>query len=212
MKKITNADFRLLRVAANRCLSASRHVWLAAGIAAGTLSGLTACQFADAPQAIEPVATPPSSPVPTPVRQTAVKKTAVRLPRLEAALKKNIAARLNSWKASIETRNLEKHLQHYADQLETYYLVANASRDIVRSDRARAFEQFDKLKVEVINVDINLETIDSAVITFDKSWDFTKGNAFSNGLVQQEVVMRKTDNQWLIVSEKDIQIYRYRNQ
>ncbi len=164
------------------------------------------------------VAPPPSPPIeqtpaaPSPTPQALKKKSAVRLPRIEAALKKAVAARLKSWEASIEARDLEKHLRHYADQIEIYYNASNTDRDFVSADRERAFEQFDTLKLEIINVDIYLETTDAATVTFDKGWDFKKGESFSNGLVQQEVKMRKIEKQWLIVSEKDLQIYRYRNQ
>ena len=157
-----------------------------------------------------PVAAPTPA-APTPAATSAaptVKKSAVRLPRIEAALKKAIAARLKTWQASIEARDLEKHVQHYADQIETYYLASNADRAVVRADRERAFKQFDTLKMEIINVEINLETTDAAIVTFDKGWDFKKDAAFSNGLVRQELQMRKIERQWFIVAEKDLQVYR----
>jgi len=132
-------------------------------------------------------------------------------PRIEIALKKSINNRLNAWQASIETGNIDTHLQFYADRLETYYLSANVGKDVVRADRERAFEQFDKFKVQLINIDINLQTEDLAIITFDKTWDFKKAASFSNGLVLQEIKMRKIEKKWMIVSEKDLQIYRYRN-
>ena len=134
------------------------------------------------------------------------------MPRLEAALVNAVNGRLKSWKKSIETRDLEKHLQYYAADLETYYLASNVNRDFVRADRSRAFNQFDTFKLEIINVDINLESNETAIITFDKGWNFERENNFSSGLVQQEIKMRKIDKQWLIVSERDLQVYRFHNQ
>ena len=172
-----------------------------------------ACRSMNETSMSAPVPSPAIEQTPAaPTPQALKKKSAVRLPRIEAALKKAVAARLKTWEASIETRDLEKHLQHYADQIEIYYNAANTNRDFVSADRSRAFKQFDTLKLEIINVDINLETTDAAIVTFDKGWDFKKGESFSNGLVQQEVKMRKIEKQWLIVSEKDLQVYRYRNQ
>jgi hypothetical protein len=89
---------------------------------------------------------------------------------------------------------------------------SNVSRDFVRADRERAFNLFDTTKLDIINVEISFETSGTATIVFDKSWDFSKDAAFSKGLVQQEIQMRRIENQWLIVSEKDLQIYRYHNQ
>lgn len=132
-------------------------------------------------------------------------------PRLEAALKKAIAARIDAWRASIEARDIDKHLSFYADALEGYYTQQNVAVDTVRTDRARAFAQFDAMKVQFINIDIQLQSTDDATVVFDKTWDFKKGAAFSNGLVQQEMKWRKIDKRWMIVSEKDLQIYRYHN-
>lgn len=132
-------------------------------------------------------------------------------PRLEAALKKTIAARVDNWRASIEARDLDKHLQFYADGLEGFYLQQNVGKDVVSAERARAFAQFDAMKMQLINIDIQLQTQDDATVVFDKGWDFKKAASFSNGLVQQEMKWRKIDKRWVIVSEKDLQIYRYHN-
>ena len=160
---------------------------------------------------IPPVAATEPAPVPQLSPRVPKKSPPVRLLRLEAAVKKAIGARLNSWKASIEARDLDKHTEHYADQVDTYYLAANVSRDFIRAERESAFEQFDTFKVQFFNVDVNLQTADEAVITFDKTWDFQRAASFSNGLVRQEVIMRKIEKQWFIVSEKDLEIYRYQN-
>lgn len=132
-------------------------------------------------------------------------------PRLEAALKKVINARIDAWRASIEARDIDRHLQFYADGLESYYLQQNVVQDVVRADRARAFAQFEQMKVQLINIDIQLQSTDDATVVFDKTWDFKKEAAFSNGLVQQEMKWRRIDKRWTIVSEKDLQIYRYHN-
>ena len=185
-------------------------VWTFATIAAVSI----ACSSVSETSTLASPSPPPVEqlPVPSPTtQQTIKKKSPARLPRVEAALKKAVHARLNSWKASIETRSLDKHLQHYADQVGTYYLASNVNQDFIRADRERAFNQFDQFKLQLINVEVNLEANDAATITFDKSWDFTRGENFSNGLVQQEIQMRKIEKQWFITSEKDLEIYRYRN-
>ena len=158
---------------------------------------------------------PPPAAEQTPVPQQTLrppkKNPPVQLMRLEPAIKRAVTARLNSWQASIETRDLDKHLQHYADRIDAYYLAANVNRDFVRTERGRAFEKFDTFKLQLINVDISLQTSDEVIITFDKTWDFRRAANYSNGLVQQELIMRKIDKQWFIVSEKDLEIYRYQN-
>lgn len=202
-------SFRSSAAFKRRVRRASMQTLAAAWLAAAIAGGLIACGSAnETPPAAQPLAEQTS---PTPARQTAKKTSGVTIPRLEAALKKAVAARLNSWVSSIEERDLEKHLQYYADEIQTYYHAANVNRDFIRADRKRAFEQFDTLKLLLINIDINLDAPDAATVVFDKSWDFKKAASYSNGLVQQEIQMRKIEKQWFIVSEKDLEIYRARN-
>ena len=186
--------------------------WLfAACLLAGSLSGCKkADEFPSSPEPLSPVEQHPiqiASPSPRPTRKAA----AARLPRLEAAVKKAVAIRLKSWKASIEARDIEKHLQHYADQIDTYYQASNVNHDFIRADRMRAFEQFDEIQVQFINIEVNLETSESAIVTFDKTWNFRSPTRFSNGLVHQEILMRKIEKQWFITSERDLEVYRYHN-
>ncbi len=168
-------------------------------------------QTAAAPAAASPIAAPVEQTSAPTTKRVPEKPPMSFPPRLEAALKKTIAARMNAWQASIEARDIEKHLQFYADRLDDYYLQQNVGREVVEADRAHAFAQFDRMKMQLINIDIKLQSTDEATVTFDKSWDFKKDAAFSNGLVQQEMRWRKIDKQWLIISEKDLQIYRYHN-
>jgi len=150
---------------------------------------------------------------PAPTRRLPEKIPVMRFPpRYEAELKKSINSDLNTWRKTIEARDVEKHLEHYADAVETYYQTSNVNKDFIRADRHRAFERFETLKMQLINIDIYLESKDAATVVFDKSWDFKSAAGFSNGLVQQEIKMRRIEKKWLIVSEKDLEIYRYRNQ
>lgn len=184
------------------------------------LAACCACSFVnEKPPADNAVASPTAAatiaeqqqqPTPTP-RKVPEKPPLSFPPRLEAALKKTIAARINAWRASIEARDLDKHLQFYADGLEGFYLQQNVGRDVVSAERTRAFAEFDAMKMQLINIDIQLESTDAATVVLDKSWDFKKAANFSNGLVQHEMKWRKIDKRWLIVSERDLQIYRYHN-
>jgi len=152
-------------------------------------------------------------PSPAPTRHLPEKIPVMRFPpRYEAELKKSINADLNTWRKTIEARDADKHVEHYADEIETYYQASNVGKDFIRDDRRRAFERFDTLKVQLINIDVYLESKDAATVVFDKTWDFKSAANFSNGLVQQEIKMRRIEKEWLIVSEKDLEIYRYRNQ
>lgn len=214
METNSNVGSNSRRRARYRHLILTIRSFFGATLVAATISGFAGCGLMNESPTAAPASPLPQTPVPPqhPPRPTPVKKSAVRMPRLEAALIKAVGSRLKTWKASIEARDLEKHLQHYADQIETYYLASNVNRDFVRADRNRAFQEFDTFKLEFINVNVNLEANDAAIITFDKGWNFEKEGNFSTGLVQQEIKMRKIDKQWLIVSERDLQVYRAHNQ
>ena len=173
---------------------------------AGALFGCDSPVNQTAPIALATPASPPVAP-----RVVPTKIPVMRFPpRYEAELKKSINAHLKTWRQSIEARDADKHLEHYADQIETYYNAANVNKDFVRDDRRRAFKRFDALQIQLINIDIYLESKDAATVILDKSWDFKKGENFSNGLVQQEIKLRRIENEWLIVSEKDLEVYRKR--
>jgi hypothetical protein len=126
-------------------------------------------------------------------------------------IKKEITDFLGSWKTSIEKRDINDQMRHYAKTLETFYRDSDKDQNHVRAERLKAFERYDTLSLEVTNISVNPESERYAEAVFDKSWFFRGKDRTSSGAVQQEMGLVKSDGRWYIVIEKDLQIYNMNN-
>ena len=141
----------------------------------------------------------------------AKKPTAPMTPEQEAQIKKEIEDFLGSWKTSIEKRDINEQMRHYAKTVETFYRDSDKDQNSVRAERLKAIERFDTLNLYLTNIDISPESDRFAKVVFDKNWVFSGKDRFSSGAVQQEMGLVKSDGRWYIVIEKDLQIYNMNN-
>jgi hypothetical protein len=189
----------------------------AAGLTiAGVIIYGASCRSADVDPVNSEIPVPQTVTSQTPVKTPAAmaEKTPVVYPepRRAAAFNKAVVSFLNSWKASIESRNLDKHLRHYDEELTFFYTQQNVTKDFVRAEREQAFAKFETLKLELENIDVVPYSKTEATAVFDKTWDFKGARLHSTGSVKQEVELRKIKRDWFIVAEKDLQVYSSRNQ
>jgi len=130
-----------------------------------------------------------------------------------ATVQKEVGTMLNGWVASTTGRNLFEHMTFYADTLETYYLKQNVPVQQVHNDRSRAFTRYDDMEVYLNNVEIKPDPSGTrATAVFDKTWDFEADDKHSTGSVQQQLTLAKSRDRWLIVGEKDLQVYYQNNE
>jgi ketosteroid isomerase-like protein len=124
-----------------------------------------------------------------------------------AAVAGQVTSTLNGWAAATTARDLDAHMNYYADTLDTYYNAKNISSARVRTDRARAFNVYSSMDVQLSNIRVTPDpTGQRATVTFDKTWTFD-GDKYSNGSVQQLVTLTKQGGRWRITGEKDLQVY-----
>jgi ketosteroid isomerase-like protein len=146
------------------------------------------------------------------IRSAEAKKIASPMtPEQENQIKKEITDFLNSWKASIEKRDINEQMRHYAKTVETFYRDSDKDQNNVRAERLKAIERFETLNLDLTNVLITPESDKFAKAIFDKTWVFRGKDRFSSGAVQQEMGLVKSDGRWYIVIEKDLQIYNMNN-
>lgn len=114
---------------------------------------------------------------------------------------------LDGWTAAARSHDLDAQMTYYAETLDVYYARQGAvSKDSVRQNRARAFEKYTSLDVNISNVSIAIDkTGETATATFDKTWNFSGEKSFS-GSVRQMVWLTRTSGQWLITGEKDLKV------
>jgi ketosteroid isomerase-like protein len=142
-----------------------------------------------------PSNTPTPVPLPTPTPQVNSEEA-----------RKEVSQTIYGWKSMAESKNLDAYMGNYADTVD-YYNHSGASRSYVRSDKARAFEMYDSISVDLSNMNVSVdESGNKATATFDKEWDF-QGSRNSSGKVQTQLKLRNVNGRWLIVGERDLRVY-----
>jgi zinc protease len=125
----------------------------------------------------------------------------------EDQIRKEVSDFMNSWKASSEKRDLEDNLKHYAPKLEIYYAETGKDQAGIRTERAKAFDRYDTIKIDFSKVSIRPESETAASVIFDKKWQYHGKETISTGAAQQLIRLVKTNGQWQITAEKDLLIY-----
>jgi ketosteroid isomerase-like protein len=149
--------------------------------------------------------TPAPGPSATPVPAT---PTPAPSPVDAAAVRREVTEALNGWTEASMARDIEAHMNYYADTLEFYYTRTQVSSSVVRADRQRAYDTFSSLDMELSNIKITPDASgERATVIFDKTWNFEGEEKVSSGSVQQEVRLAKTDGRWRIIGEKDLRVY-----
>ena len=133
---------------------------------------------------------------------------AAQLPPAQIAqIKKEIGAAIDGWKAAGEAQNLDAQMDKYADKVD-YYNKKDADIDFVRSDRERAFSQFDSVNMTISNLTITPGAdARHATAVFDKEWIFEGEEKTSTGKVKTQLQFENDGGEWLIVGEKDLKLY-----
>ena len=157
----------------------------------------------------EPEISPAEKPILTAVGSktgASGRATAVRTGSSDAAV---VSEALESWIAATNERDLRKHLSFYMPRLKAFYLTRNVPREVVRSERARAFERADLIEVHALAPETIL--IDGgrvAIMRFRKKYLTKTGTQTHRGEVIQELRWQRTDQGWKIFSERDIRVLR----
>lgn len=122
-------------------------------------------------------------------------------------IKSNVSDRIDTWKSDGESLDLESYMQNYAPTVD-YYNRKGITRAQVQSDKEKAFNMYDSISVKITNLTVKPDDSgETATAVFDKEWEFESESKFSEGKVQQELKLKKVNNQWLIVSERDLKLY-----
>jgi hypothetical protein len=129
----------------------------------------------------------------------------------QSQINKEITDFINSWKSSIEKKEMDLHLKHYSNNIEMFYKDGGVDRNFVKAIRQKALDNYDFLELKIDNLKLLPETNESIYTIFDKSWTFKNKVKITNGQVQQELHIIKQDGKWQIISEKDLKVYFVNN-
>jgi len=118
----------------------------------------------------------------------------------------DVTTTIERWRSAIASLDLESLMANYADTVD-YYRRGPVSADVVRSDKARAFERFTTIQITLSNMNINVDPSgDRATAEFDKAWVF-RAERSSSGKVRSQLRFSKINGRWLITSERDLSVY-----
>jgi hypothetical protein len=145
----------------------------------------------------KPTVTPSPTPSPKPTLEAGAAK----------AVTGDVKDTVDAWVNSSESLDLDGNLDYYADSVD-YYIAGRVNRARVRTDKQRAFDQYDSINFNVSNMKITPDASgEKAVAVFDKEWKFEGEQKYSSGKVQQQLTLSKIDGRWLITGEKDLKTY-----
>jgi ketosteroid isomerase-like protein len=111
---------------------------------------------------------------------------------------------LDRWVAAVRERDADSLAALYAPAVDRFYLLENVSREFVRRERQRDLQRAGTIRrYEIGDVQTLLQASGQAVVTFDRAWEFGRGPR-RMGKTRTQLVLKKMDDAWLIVSERDL--------
>jgi hypothetical protein len=142
-----------------------------------------------------------NSPTPSP--------TATATPNIDIErVKSEVSDKVQDWAASLESGNLNTHMDNYADRLDYYYNARDVGVATVRADKQRAFGQFEDFQVDISNLRVTPDASgEKATAVFDKEWEFEGEESRNKGKSQSQLQLTKIGGAWRITGEKDLKVY-----
>lgn len=120
-----------------------------------------------------------------------------------------LSGALAGWVAATNARDIERQLGFYAPTVGAYYRTRGVSREFVRADKARVFQQAELIDVRAGEPEIIVNRDGrTATMRFLKQYVIKGGGQDRQGEVVQELRWRLTQGEWKIVSERDVRVVR----
>lgn len=124
----------------------------------------------------------------------------------DADVQGELRSALGGWLAATNERDVGRQMSFYAPTVEAFYLSRNATRDLVRAEKARLFARASAVSVEAASPEIRLSPDGrTAVMRFRKRYRIDGADSRA-GEVLQELRWRRTGTGWKIVSERDLRV------
>jgi ketosteroid isomerase-like protein len=120
-----------------------------------------------------------------------------------------LRAALNEWIAATNARDINKQMGFYNRTVSAFYQARDVNQEIVRADKARAFERAHSINVRAGTPQISFSPDgQTAIMRFRKQYNIAGGGEDRSGEVVQELRWRRVNGKWRIVSERDVRIVR----
>jgi YD repeat-containing protein len=120
-----------------------------------------------------------------------------------------LSVALAGWLAATNARDVDRQMGFYAPTVGAYYRARGVSREFVRADKARVFQQAELVDVRAGEPEITVNRDGrTATMRFHKQYVIKGGGQDREGEVVQELRWRLTQGEWRIVSERDARVVR----
>ena len=120
-----------------------------------------------------------------------------------------LTAALTGWLEATKARDVEEQMSFYAPGLRAYYRKRSVPSRVVRADKAELFGRARRVEVSVGEPEIRYgKASPTASVRFRKSYSIEFDSGGRRGEVIQELIWRKTEEGWKIISERDITVVR----
>jgi hypothetical protein len=101
---------------------------------------------------------------------------------------------------------LDRHLSHYADRVN-FHNQSGVPRSRVERERRADFLRYPDREIVLERQAIEFPEPRRARALVDRSWEFSGPGETWSGTGRQELILELTDGRWLIVSERDLEIF-----
>jgi ketosteroid isomerase-like protein/predicted Ser/Thr protein kinase len=109
--------------------------------------------------------------------------------------------------AAWSSGDLDRVMRHYADRVD-YFGVEGAPKSFVRRSVGATVERYERRIITIESQATMFVRPDLARTLVTKDWDFSGRGERWTGSMRQELMLRRTGGEWLIVSEKSQKIFR----
>jgi len=109
--------------------------------------------------------------------------------------------------AAWSSGDLDRVMRHYADRVD-YFGVEGAPKSFVRRSVGATVDRYQRRTITIDSQATMFVRPDLARTLVTKEWDFSGRGERWTGSMRQELMLRRTGGEWLIVSEKSQKIFR----
>jgi len=118
-----------------------------------------------------------------------------------------ISLLLDQWVNATRHRNVEQKVNCYAPWVDRFYGKRGVGESRLREQEQSVFARIGTIrKFEISNVVFSHVEPQSAIVSFDKAWEFS-GNTRFAGAAREELVLRPFQGHWKITSQREVKVY-----
>ncbi|HZT43824.1 MAG TPA: protein kinase [Chthonomonadaceae bacterium] len=118
-----------------------------------------------------------------------------------------LTRQLRRWITATNTGNIDAQMRFYPRRVSAFYLKHDVSRDDVRAEKERVFDNANVIAIHASDPIIYLsDDGQEAVMRFRKRYTIAGWDKWRHGEVLQELRWRRTRQGWKIVGERDLRV------